>query len=422
VTTAGASGAGHRARRRLAALLVTLACLAGLISMIAVWAHGVVLNTDRYVATVGPILKNPTVQRSLGDFTADKVVEAVHLQDLIAGQLPSRLVLISGPVTDQVRAQLRESMVALFRSRTVYSIWIAVNRFAHRQLVAVLRNDSRYVAVNGDAVNLNLVPFIALGVSKLEAALPGSITRHLTLPKLDPAAAPDVQRAQLEAAVGRPLVRDFGQVTILRSGQVRTAQQAVRLFDALVWGLIGLTAALIALSLAVSVRRRRTLIQLCIGAVAAVVIARVAIHVVHDAIIRDLGSVGPIAALRTATDTVFASLTGFLSRLLIAGALVAALAYLAGRPPWLARATSVAGRVAGVVTRQGLGAQEPAALWVRSHRDGLRVCGVVVAVTTLFFTATSLGWSLAVVAALAVYEVCLALIGGRAGRRTRATG
>src|SRR6476620_2345622 len=43
-------------------LLLTLGCGLAVLSLLALWLRGTLLNTDRYVSTVAPIAANPAVQ------------------------------------------------------------------------------------------------------------------------------------------------------------------------------------------------------------------------------------------------------------------------------------------------------------------------------------------------------------------------
>lgn len=93
-------------------------------------------------------------------------------------------------------------------------------------------------------MRLDLVPLVAIALGEVRSLAPAFLKG--SIPVIDTAATPDRQRAELAAALGRPLAADFGHITLLKSDQVSTAQRAVRLFDTAVWFLLALTVALIA--------------------------------------------------------------------------------------------------------------------------------------------------------------------------------
>ena len=60
-------GSVPRWRRILCGVLVVLGCVLAPLSIHSVWIYNTLLNTDQYVATVGPLAKNPEVQDAARD-------------------------------------------------------------------------------------------------------------------------------------------------------------------------------------------------------------------------------------------------------------------------------------------------------------------------------------------------------------------
>ena len=91
--------------------------------------------------------------------------------------------------------------------------------------------------------------------------------KHVTLPTITITSAdvPRRQVAKLSKALGVPLPANFGQIPLVRSSDLATVRQGVKAFDGLTLVLPLVTIALIALSLWLSVNRRRTLLQLAVG-------------------------------------------------------------------------------------------------------------------------------------------------------------
>ena len=67
--------AGSVARATLSAILIVLGVLSLVISPVAIWGRNLVLNTDHYVETVAPLVKNPGVQDVIVN-QVDKQVQA----------------------------------------------------------------------------------------------------------------------------------------------------------------------------------------------------------------------------------------------------------------------------------------------------------------------------------------------------------
>jgi hypothetical protein len=70
-------GAARIARCTVSTVLAVLACVLVPVALLTVWVHDIVLDTDRYVATVAPLAKEPAVQDAAVHRIADAV--AVHV-------------------------------------------------------------------------------------------------------------------------------------------------------------------------------------------------------------------------------------------------------------------------------------------------------------------------------------------------------
>src|SRR5262245_56839386 len=56
-----------RWRRILVGFLVVLGCLLVPLSVLGVWIHNTLLNTDQWVSTVGPLVDEPAVQTAVAN-------------------------------------------------------------------------------------------------------------------------------------------------------------------------------------------------------------------------------------------------------------------------------------------------------------------------------------------------------------------
>ena len=95
------------------------------------------------------------------------------------------------------------------------------------------------------------------------------IGKKVTLPTITSAEPPKEAIDRLSKALGVQLPSDYGQITLVRSNNLAVAQRGVKAFDRLTILLPLVTLALIAFTLWLSVSRRRTLVQLLVGHLAA---------------------------------------------------------------------------------------------------------------------------------------------------------
>ena len=399
-------GKDQRLRRWMVLLLVVLASVGVLVSAVSLWTHSLFFNTDRWVETVGPVLKDPQVTHDLSVYLTDKAVEATDLEARVTDVLPPHAQFLAPAITDAASEFVQKRMEERLNQPEAYDSGSSSTRFAHERLVAVLEGDSTYIQLNGDEVQLNLVPLVAKAMELIQQALPGALDERVDVPQIDPEATAEEMRAQITAATGRTLPEDFGTVTLFKGDQVTQAQQAVRIFKAAVIAILVVTVLLIAAALLFSPRRLRTLVQLGLGTLVAVVVARVAVQRLTDAIVENIGggegyniaSALIESAVRKPPRS--AHLAGRRRRPRDRDGVPG------GKRSWFVAARGYAAAAAGT-TGELVASQSPMRQWLGRHYDGARAAGVVAAVVALLFTTSSWWLTILVLALAAAFELAV---------------
>lgn len=75
--------AGHPWRTTGSVLLILFAALLSVLAVVAVWANSIVRDTDRYVATVGPLASDPDVQQAVTNRVTDEVLARINVDGLV---------------------------------------------------------------------------------------------------------------------------------------------------------------------------------------------------------------------------------------------------------------------------------------------------------------------------------------------------
>ncbi len=395
-----------RLRTGISTFLVVAAILGVLVSALALWAHRIVFDTDAYVRIVAPVAQDPDVRSAVADFVAADTVQAVDLNDRIEAALPSSAKLAAPALTQALQQYLGDEVRKLLATSEAQALWEDINRLAHQQLISALRDQNKFVTVGHSDVKLNLLPLVAIALQKLEDKIPRLLGKDVTLPRIDPATAPDDIRTLLQDALGRKLPAGFGTVTLLHGNTGYRAKQTLKLFNRLVIVVVILTVVLIAAALLVAARRWRTALWLGLGALLAFAGARVLEARLEQAAVAAIKTQGGAAVARSVLASAIASLNGFLVWIAVGGVIVTVAAFLAGRPEWLqamgggfARLFGVASDLSTPDTRAGR--------WMAEHLDLLRVAGVAVAVVLLLLVTGSVAGVTAIVLALIIYELAL---------------
>lgn len=161
-------------RTPLVTVLVVLGALLAPLSVVATWAHDEIGDTDRYVETVAPLASEPAVQNALTTLVTDVIVTQLKVDevtrealDALAQQafVPPRaaplLPALASPLTDAVENFVRDTVARVVRSDTFEQAWVAANREAHDQAVAVLTGEtSDQIQVSDNAVSVNVASFV----------------------------------------------------------------------------------------------------------------------------------------------------------------------------------------------------------------------------------------------------------------------
>jgi len=157
------------ARWFAAVVLVALAAILTPVCLVARFAHGELLNTDRYVDTVAPLASDPAVQAAVTNRVTEEIISRIDVSELVT-QLVSELTplsgerageLLSGPITDWLTTFIREHVQQFVSSPRFERLWIEVNRRAHRAVDAILTGETRGVVTTaGTAIVLNIGPIV----------------------------------------------------------------------------------------------------------------------------------------------------------------------------------------------------------------------------------------------------------------------
>jgi hypothetical protein len=188
------------ARRRLgwrgpvSVLLIVLGCALAPISVLGVWTANQVSDTDRYVANVAPLIREPTVRGALTDKIAAAVSRQIDVQGVArqaATQLSRRglprlgalLSNFSGSIAGAVNGLIHSTVAKLVNRPLVARLWVQGNRAAHTRLVNALAGRESALSCSGGKVVISLGPLIDRVKDRLAAR---GLTLVKSLPPVNP--------------------------------------------------------------------------------------------------------------------------------------------------------------------------------------------------------------------------------------------
>jgi hypothetical protein len=399
-----------RSRGVVAVALVVVTSILFTVSVPAVWARRNALNTDRYVQTIGPVAQDVRVQRALGRYLTTQVMSAIDPEELFKNALPERAQVLAGPLTGALQGFVNDRVNTFLATDSFSRLWVQINEVAHQRVVDVLQGDlPPSLQVQGNDVVLNVIPVLNRVLARIGEASPEIFGRTVDLPTVTVDEVPAEAVQKIETALGRPLPDNFGQFTVFDASKLQQVQDTVNLFNRLVVAAVILAVVLFALTLWVSPRRRRTLLQLMVGmALGVVIIRRLGLRLEEDVV--ELVKPENRDAVKVIVGAFVSSLLDATAWILGIAAAVAVVALLTGPYGWaralrrgtVSGAQAVAGAARSAINREP---DDPVVAWVGAHREVLQAGGIIAGILALLVLDLSWLGLFLVVALVVAFEL-----------------
>jgi len=300
-STEGAPKAGHP---KIAAALIGLATLLAVFAIFSIWANRQALNTDNWVNTSGKLLQNEDVRGQLSNYLADQLFANVDVQAELEAALPPKLEPLAGPAAGGLHQLAPQIAEKALENPHVQELWGEANRAAHLTLLKILDGEGSTVSTGGGEVKLDL----GSPVSQIGGQL------------------------GVGGALASKIPANTGQITILKSDQLSTAQsiaQGIRDLP-IVLTLLALLLYGLAIYLA-GPRRRRALRSAGFGFIVAGALALIVRGLAGNEVV---GALAANEAVKPAVEAVWSIGTSLLvtvaSSAIAFGILVVIGAWLAG--------------------------------------------------------------------------------------------
>ncbi|HSS33465.1 MAG TPA: SHOCT domain-containing protein [Solirubrobacterales bacterium] len=335
-----------RGRRRTVKALIVLGSVLAFLSVFAIWIERQALNTDDWVNTSGRLLHDSKIRTALSDYLVDQLYENVDVEKELKEILPGDTKDLAGPAAGGLRQVAGQGAEKVLETSTAQGLWEDANRTAHEQLLNVLEDKGEAVSTSEGNVSLNL----------------GSLITNLA------------GQIGLAKSLAEKLPPDAGQIEILHSDELKTAQNIAVAIKGLALVLSILTFLAFGLAIYLSKGGRWvTVLFSGIGLIAAgfgVIVAR---HIAGGVVIDQLVKQESVKPAGEAAWSIGTSLmTSIATSVIVIGVLFA----LAG---WLASPTSPARATRRVLAP----ALENYAAWVYT--------GLAVIVCIYFLSASTQG-------------------------------
>ena len=209
--------------------VLVVAGLLLLLTSYAVWVNRVALNTQVFTDTSTDLLDDDAIRSAVATRAVDELFDNVDVQAEVEAQLPEDFKSLSGPATAGLRQASYEIVDRALEQPALQTLFAISLEESHKTLVEILEGGGSRVSTDGGEVTLDLREIIR------EAS----------------------DRIGIGEQVADKIPADAGQIVILRSDQLDTAQDAFQLLKTLAWVLPLLTLVAFGFAVWLAGERRR---------------------------------------------------------------------------------------------------------------------------------------------------------------------
>lgn len=313
----------HPWRSFMAWLLIVLGCLSAMSGTAALWMKMTALDTDTFVSTVGPLVKDEAVAKAVSKEAVKALFEQLDLRGQVGEKLPSELEFLAEPVTGGLEAVAQKLAQGILQSGAFQSVWDETLRLAHRSAMSVLTGaDGVGVTPRGEVV-------LDLGalVNDLKDKLVAEGVVSLKDVKVD---------------------EDAAKVVLFTSDDLGAVKSAVDLLDLLAWVLPFLAIAFFAGAILIAADRHKALLGAGAGLAVAMAVSLIMLVVARSQLLGQVKDIDVRSAATVVWNGLFAGLVKLDIGLLVIGVVAGAAALIAGPYRW---AISLRSWVAGLFKR-----------------------------------------------------------------------
>jgi hypothetical protein len=248
-------------RRGVPIALIAVATLLTVVAIFSVWANRQLLNTDNWTNTSTKLLENSDIREQISINLVDQLYANVDVEQNIEDVLPKKAAPLAPPIAGQLKTLSVKGVDQILQRPKAQRLWEAANRRAHHQFLQIVEDKGNVVSTGNGNVTLDLKEL--LGVTQSKAGVGGKVQK-----KLPPSAT---------------------QIVILKSKQLNTVQNGVKVLRSAALFLVIISLLLYAIAIAIAKGWRRealraTGVGLAFAGILVLLIRTLAGHAVVDSV------------------------------------------------------------------------------------------------------------------------------------------
>lgn len=143
-------------------LLFVLATVLLVPALVGHWGHRTLIDSERYIETVGPLIEQPEIQQALAETVTEAVIATVDTEDqvgtLLGNLFPNATFTdqLAAPIASGINSLIGELVARFVASDQFETVWVELNKAAQKGIVLVLEGkDGGPISLQGDELVLD---------------------------------------------------------------------------------------------------------------------------------------------------------------------------------------------------------------------------------------------------------------------------
>ena len=129
-------------RKSAIVFFVALSVTSIMLFNVSVWLKNTIIDTDTFVSTIQPLLKEDVIQERIQTDITNALFERIDIASELQKVLPENIAFLSVPLADQIESTTSDKIGEALSSDRVYAIWGKSLSGVHDTVISYINNES----------------------------------------------------------------------------------------------------------------------------------------------------------------------------------------------------------------------------------------------------------------------------------------
>ena len=149
-TTTSVKQPKHRARSFFAGFFAVIAIVGFMLFNISYWVSYTITHTDKFVATMQPLLQDPAIQQALTTEISTALFAQVNVEQELKNNLPPNVQFLAAPLAGQIQSFTTSKIGEVLASPQAEKAWETILQVGHQKILAYIENPNNDGTISVD--------------------------------------------------------------------------------------------------------------------------------------------------------------------------------------------------------------------------------------------------------------------------------